>query len=111
MFEGLRKFIERGKKGYCYEDLWSFYYFFSEFLVRALKEFKQTCHTYPSTGITWEEWMASLDEMIECFEEQCRDLGNVELDTVKWNEKREYQKQKLHRGLELLEKYYYDLWD
>lgn len=113
MLGKVRRFIERGRKGYCYEDLWSFDNFLSKVIANALREFKQNCHTYPSDGISWEEWQATLDEMIECFEEQTRSLDNIggQDFLTKWEERRECQKQKLHRGLELLERYYYDLWD
>ena len=55
--------------------------------------------------------------MIECFEEQTRGLENIPLikngvyDDSSWKERHRQQKLKLSRGLELLEKYYYDLWD
>ena len=113
MFDRLRKFIERGKKGYCYEDLWSFDCWLSRAIANGLREFKANCHAYPSEAITWEGWMAILDEMIECFDEQSRGIDNfpegnfLEL----WEKRQEHKKQKLHRGLELLGKYYYDLWD
>ena len=112
MIKAIRRFLERGRKGYCYEDLWSFNNFLSGLIARALREFKVNCHGYPGDGISWEEWMTILDEMIECFEEQTRSLDNVGQDILeRWKERRDVQKRKLHRGLELLEKYYYDLWD
>lgn len=112
MIKAIKRFIERGKKGYCYEDLWSFGHWLSELIARGLREFKGNCHTYPGDGITWEEWMATLDEMIECFEEQTRGIDNYHGNLLElWQKREEQQKVKLHRGLELLEKYYYDLWD
>jgi len=104
--------LERGKKGYCYEDLWSFDNFLSSLIAKALSEFKQNCHTYPNDCDDWEQWMKILDEMIECFEEQTRGIDNISgafLET--WNKRQTYKKAKLSRGLDLLEKYYYDLWD
>ena len=58
--------------------------------------------------------MLVLDEMIECFEEQSRDIENNNITgnfLETYNKRLELKKTKLHRGLELLEKYYYDLWD
>jgi len=112
MRDAIRRFWERGRKGYCYEDIWSFDYWLSGTIARGLKEFKSGCHSYPNDLDDWDKWMARLDEMIDCFEEQTRNIENREgVDAEKWHKRREYQKQKLHRGLELLEKYYYDLWD
>ena len=114
MFNWLVRFIERQRKGYCYEDLWSFDNFLSQLIASALREFRLRCHTYPNNINSWEEWMAILDEMIECFAEQRRGIDNISrdqdfLDT--YQERMKNKKAKLHRGLELLELYYFDLWD
>lgn len=114
MFNSIRKFFERGRKGYCYEDLWNWDYFFSKLIANSLREFKKNCHTYPNDIDDWEDWDKVLDEMIECFEEQMRGIENIakDRDFIKaWDKRREHQKERLHRGLELLEKYYYDLQD
>ena len=109
----LKRFWERGTKGYCYEDLWEFDHFLSRFLVRALREFKANCHTYPNDIGDWETWQKTLDEMIECFDEQARNIDNLlGVDRIElWNKKLEERKAKIHRGFELLGKYYHDLWD
>ena len=113
MIRAIRRFLERGKKGYCYEDIWSFDNWLSKTIANGLREFKQNCHTYPNDIDDWEEWMTTLDEMIECFDEQGRIIDeNIEGNFMeRWHKRREHQKQKLHRGLELLEKYWYDLQD
>jgi len=114
MIRAIRRFWERGRKGYCYEELWSFDNWLSALIARGLREFKENCHSYPSKDITWEGWMAILDEMIECFEEQTRKTDNVELEggfLKVWKKRQKDKAAKLHRGLELLEKFYYDLWD
>ncbi len=112
MFKKIRKFIERGRKGYCYEDLWSFYNWLSKLIASGLKEFKLYSYTYPHDLDDWDEWMKVIDEMIECFEEQGRKIDNTgENFLERYKKRRAHQKLKLHRGLELLEKYWYDLWD
>ena len=113
MFNQLRKFIERGRKGYCYEDLWSFDDWLSKLIANGLREFKQNCHGYPNDVDDWDEWMKILDEMIDCFDEQVRDIENIGGEDLleRWHARQDKKKQKLHRGLELLERYYYDLWD
>ena len=110
----IRRAWERSRKGYCYEDLWMFDHWLSKMIARGLREVKANCHTYPSQDITWEEWLAVLDEMAECFEEQTRGIDNLNFDgdfMETWRKRQEHQKERLHRGLELLERYYYDLWD
>ena len=119
MLRAIRRFIERGRKGYCYEDLWNWDYFFSKLVSNSLREFKANCHAYPGQDVTWEEWMVILDEMIECFDEQWRNTDNnipfkpgtriIDGDVL--NKRQRRKEEKLHRGLELLEKYYYGLWD
>ena len=109
----IRRGIERYRKGYNYEDLWSFDGWLSKTIARGLREFRQNCHGYPNDIDDFAEWLKILDEMVECFEEQSRDIdSNIEGDFMeRWNRRQENHKQKLHRGLELLGRYYYDLWD
>ena len=114
MINRLRKFIERGRKGFTKEDMWSFDNWLSGLIARGLREFKACCHSYPNDLNDWQEWAIILDEMIECFEEQTRGIENLPrgenlLET--YNKRMEIKRQKLHRGLELLGRYYYDLWD
>jgi len=111
MLNTIRDFIQRGRKGYASRDLWSFSNWLSTLIASGLREFKKNCRTYPSDGISWEEWMTTLDEMIECFEEQARSLNNIGGENFmdNWRKRREVQKKKLHRGLELLGKYWWDL--
>lgn len=112
MFKAIRKFIERGRKGYCNEDLWEFDNWLSSLIARSLREFKLNCHGYPNDIDDWDKWMATLDEMIDCFEEQSRDIDNISSNfTETYNKRMAIKKAKLHRGLELLERWFYDLWD
>jgi len=114
MIKAIRRFIERGRKGYCSEDLWEWDYFFSELIARSLRDFRQNVHSYPTDFVTFEDWLKTLDEMVDCFEEQTRSDSDVKInnDYMKRIKKRqEYKAQKLHHGLELLERFYYDLWD
>ena len=114
LIDKIRIFLERGRKGYATSDLWSFDNWLSKLIANGLREFKLNCHSYPNDVDDWEEWVKILDEMIECFEEQTRDI-EVNLKTEDflehWYKRHELQRQKLHRGLELLERYYYDLWN
>ena len=112
MFSSIRRFIERGRKGFCNEDLWSFDNWLSGLIARGLREFKKNCYSYPNDIDNWDEWMSVLDEMIECFEEQTRGISNFLPSSLETYKKRKaHQREKLHKGFELLKKYYYDLWD
>ena len=114
MMKWIKRCIERFRKGYCYEDLWSFDNWLSKTIASGLREFKENCHGYPNDVDDFDEWMRILDEMVECFEEQTRGIENIargEDFLKRWNLRQENKKKKLHRGLALLEKYYYDLWD
>lgn len=112
MFESIKTFVERGHKGYCSSDLWSFDNWLSSLIARGLREFKQNCHGYPNDIDDWDKWMGVIDEMIECFEEQNRNIDNIGENFMEAYGKRMANKRaKLHRGLELLERYFYDLWD
>ena len=113
MFRWLQRFRERGTKGYCYEDLWSFDNWLSATIARGLREFKAITHTYPNDLNDWDAWMATLDEMIDCFEEQGRNIENADIVDYfeRYKARERNRREKLHRGMELLERYWYDLWD
>jgi len=114
IIKAIRRFIERGRKGYCYEDLWSWDYFFSKLIARSLKDFRQIVHGYPTDVKTFEDWLKILDEIIDCFEEQTRSDSDNTVDEgylKRLKEREKYKQEKLHKGLQILEKYYYRLWD
>ena len=52
------RFIERGRRGYCWEDLWSFDHWLSGIIANGLRECKNHCSAYPGEGVTGGEWMA-----------------------------------------------------
>lgn len=109
---GIKEFIERGRKGYTRRDLWNFDEWLSKLIANGLRELRKNCHGYPNDIDNWEDWMKVLDEMIECFEEQNRRIDNIDKDFLNtFNKRAENKKAKLHRGLELLERYYFDFWD
>jgi len=113
MIKAIRRFIERGRKGYCYEDLWSFDSFLSKLIASGLSDLKDICHGYPIDFDKFEDWLAVLDEMVYCFEEQNRSISSWASEGIleQWQKRQNYKADRLHRGLELLEKYYYNLWD
>jgi len=113
MLRAIRRFWERGRKGFTLEDMWSFDNWLSQTITRGLKEFRANVHGYPSEAVTFERWLEILDEMIKCFEAQTRTIDNLpNKNQLKvWQERQAYKKKQLKRGLQLLQKYYYDLWD
>lgn len=66
-----------------------------DFLVPRLKAFKDKVDCMPN-GLTFEEWQTALSEMIEGFEE--------------WPNTRSLDTTKLNHSLELLKKYFLNLW-
>jgi len=93
--------------------LWSFDFWLGGTIARGLREFKANCHGYPYDIDDWDKWMAILDEMIDCFEEQGRNIDNADIVNFyeRYKARQEIKRQKLHRGMELLERYWYNLWD
>lgn len=48
MFQKAKKFIQRGKQGYCYEDLWDLYNWFTLLFPKMLQDFLKNSHGYPA---------------------------------------------------------------
>lgn len=114
-------FIEKGKKGYCKEDLWSIDIWFLKTIVPMLKEFKENLHGYPSNYTNSEEWDKELDNLIfyfsEANEETCSEKNEVdyESDSDGWlHREREiynYRNEMKNKAFELFKNCFWDLWD
>lgn len=89
---GIKRFIQRGKRGYSDYDIFDMSYWFVEVIVPMLKQLKETKHSYPC-NMTEEEWDNQLDKMIKCFIEMSEDgcsMKNEYKDklfgSIEWNE-------------------------
>ena len=121
--QNVRWFFQRGKKGFCDKDLWELPTWFSTTFSAMLKEFSEKTLDYPlgfpgaySRGalaphavvdpsedapeqyLAWKEMVFRVGELFECIDTDC---GWVPSDDAR---------RKLDEALELLRKYYFDLW-
>jgi len=46
-YYNIKYFIQRGKRGYSYRDVWSFYYYLTNVIIGGLKELQKNVHGFP----------------------------------------------------------------
>ena len=128
---------ERATKGYCFRDLWSIDDWFLNVFPIMLQDFNKIRNGHPG-NITEEEWNTIIEDMIISFknadEEQTDYLNKYEEEYDKIifkgdnnytdkekelqknyyneeNKKFEYRKHNLQKGFQLLNKWFFALWD
>lgn len=105
LYDEVRWFIQRGRRGYSDRDVWSLDWYLLSWMPQALEQLKRTKHGHPVT-MTAKSWSKELDNMIRGL----RDAKKMqELD---YNEKEFKAIQKsASKGLDLLRKHWFSLWD
>lgn len=94
------KFLyQRVFRGWDDSDTWNLDYKIAEFTLPRLKRFKELHNSYP-VGLTEEEWIVIIDEMIYSFETTLNE--DIDYDKVDWD--------KVERGYMLFGKYFRNLW-
>ena len=135
IYEWIECFIQRGKQGYCYRDVWSIDYYLMEILPPMLEKLKKDTHGFPA-DLTEVEWNETLDNMILGFaagkrlvdsenwvmnkdtEMKVDSSGKVNFtnpwteDQVKsFKEKDAKDKKTFDEGMKLFHKFFFALWD
>lgn len=73
-FKSINCAWQRATKGYCYRDLWSMDYFYSQLFVDSMREFKKNLHGAPQEFFDSdaenqiERWENYIEEMAQHFE-------------------------------------------
>ena len=141
IYEWIRCFIQRGKQGYCYRDIWSIDCYLVEIIPPMIKRLKETTYGFPA-DLTEEKWIEILDKIILGFEagkkivddanwvmnegsdmifvasEEHPNLKSIEFtnpwteDQIKHFRELDAQDRKnFDEGIELFHKYFFSLWD
>jgi hypothetical protein len=106
----LRK--ERADKGWSEYDFWNFHSYHSWMMITVLERFK-TGVGHPG-GMTLEEWLGILDEMIDGFKaaldmtDMCTYDPKIHKSYKEWEDP---LRAKYERGMDLFREYYLTLWD
>jgi len=128
MFRKIKSFIQRGRRGYSDEDVWSFDHYLCEIIPPAIRQIKEKGAGCPSEfydemkkNDECHKWNEILEEIAQGFEsakiiinhdctvwKESND-GNFEMNTDK--EKMEQNSKKMKRGLELFTRHFLNLWD
>ena len=129
MFEEIKYFIQRGRKGYSEKDTWDFHSYLSEIIPSAIRQYREKGTGCPS-GL-WDKeakndechrWHEVLEEIAQGFE-AAEEINNSfgcrykkELKdgafTYEYDKKRaKLLTEKYNRGMDLFKKYFLNLWD
>lgn len=110
IYRKIKKFIQRGQRGWSDEDTWSFDYYLAEVISGGCKYLTDNSHSYPD-GLTEKKWKRILNKISEIsevnrVENTLFNLPNEEfIDEVKSAHKKQKE------ALELFIKHFNDLWD
>ncbi len=109
IYRKIKKFIQRGKRGWSDEDTWDFDSYLSEVISSGCKHLADITISYP-TGMGFRKWKRILNKIskdivapIE-FDNSVSNMGNYNQQS-----KEAYKKQS--EALKLLVKHFNDLWD
>jgi len=117
----IKWFIQRGKRGYADSDLWDLYWYISNLIVDALKEFDKRRGGHPGY-LTDKKWSEKLNEMREGFEFY-KNVDDIESEAFEkfgdkrkagkllWLEDVEKQRKIAEKKLNIFIKYFEHLWD
>jgi len=128
MFNNIKYFIQRGKRGYSNQDLWNVDSYLCEIIppmVRHLKDTQTGCPSefFDASKVNDEcwKWKAVLEEIAQGFE-AAQEIGNTHCSYRKNNdngsfsyefdeERAKQLRAKFERGIELLKETFFGLWD
>lgn len=124
MFRKIKSFIQRGRRGYADEDLWDFHRYLSGIIPPAVRHLKENIYgcpheLYDQSRVNDEchKWESILEEIAQGFDAAkiIADRSFMRTDEdgkLNFNED-EYKNQmiKYNRGMELLKKHFFGMWD
>ena len=129
MFEEIKYFIQRGRRGYSDRDLWSFTDYLCDIIPPALRDLAKNSMGCP--GELWDKkaknnechkWDEILEEIAQGFEAAkemdnssgCKYEKRLKDGCITYEndmKKIKLLTKKLDRGLDLFKKYFLNLWD
>lgn len=102
----IKWFIQRGKRGYADCDVWSLDWYLLGWLPKAIRQLRDTTHSYPTSGITPREWGKVLTKMANGLESGYK-LG----EEYGLEQKVKKLKKEFNEGFKLFQKWFWNLWD
>lgn len=129
MFEEIKYFIQRGRRGYSDRDLWGFCDYLCDIIPPALRKLSNKSFGCPSDfydskakNDECHKWKKAIEEMAQGFEAAKEISGSMGCKyekkikngafTYEYDKKQAKQlTQKYQKGMELFVKYFLNLWD
>ena len=128
MLRKIKKFVQRGRRGYADEDVWSFDQYLCEIIPPAIRQIEEKGVGCPSEfyddakkNDECHHWRELLEEIAQGFEAAKIIINH---DCTSWkeskegnftreidNEKLAHASQKMKRGLALFSEHFLNLWD
>ena len=113
-------FVQRGKRGYADNSIWSLDWYLTGFMGNALRELADQVHGTPiidvgrvienpsdCDALTMEEWKATILYIAETF-----DIGR-KMQDFEYKSDEDYQaaKKRFNHGMQMFGEYFFNLWD
>lgn len=135
MYRAVKRFIQRGKRGWANEDTWGLCHQLSDVFIGSVKYLRKTAHGYPcgmvgTQGVALskndkglKEWKRILGEIIWTFETAKKVLDHDLVYIADERYRNRYEKsgkfkvmtkdecKRYRQGWKYFQDYYFDLWD
>lgn len=103
---------QRITRGYCDYDTWNLDSYYSNLISSSIMYLREHTHGYPVEFQTFEEWQDTLFNIAKNLSESNIDVLDLKDWTVEKHDKLEAtRKAQQNYALDLLKKYYDNLWD
>lgn len=101
----VRRFIQRGKRGYADEDVWNLEYYLADVISASVMHLRHHNMAYPS-DLTPEEWNATLEKISHGFKAAADFCdGGIPMETEP------QMLSELDVAMDLFKKHFFNLWD
>lgn len=123
---GIKRFCQRGYRGYANADTWSFDGYLADVIINGLSYFRDNLHGFPADFKDEKEWIAVIDKIIYTFKLEREVIDNDVVIPKNLKEYLKYKKtfdgtcikvltavehKKYEEGWKLFKKYFRGLWD
>lgn len=109
----IKWFIQRGKRGYADSDVWDLHYYLTDIIPPAIRQLRDETSGYPDNPFHKEgcfpnmrSWKKVLTVMANKLE-----AGNQVANSDYTKRQRIQAEKDFKEGFQLLEKYFFNLWD
>ena len=117
IYRKIKKFIQRGFRGWAEEDVWSLHYHLARIISESVHRLRLTSHGYPCVLKDEYEWDDILSKIEMAFslamyeDALIRFVDCKESPSGYKTARNEEMEKSIEEGMDLFKKYFFNLWD